>query len=88
MPSYQPIPPVRLTHPEWSRNAVIYQINTRQFTPEGTFKAAEAHLPRLKEFGADILWLMPINAIGFKNRKGSLGSPYALSLPYIVQVGR
>lgn len=84
MPSYQPIPPVRLTHPEWSKNAVIYQINTRQFTPEGTFKAAEAHLPRLKEFGADILWLMPIHEIGLKNRKGSLGSPYSVRNYYSV----
>jgi 1,4-alpha-glucan branching enzyme len=84
MLSYQPIPPVRLTHPEWSKNAVIYQINTRQFTPEGTFKAAEAQLPRLKEFGADILWLMPINEIGLKNRKGSLGSPYAVRDYYSV----
>lgn len=65
-------------HPEWSRNAVIYQINTRQFTPEGTFRAAERHLPRLKELGVDILWLMPIHPIGEKNRKGTLGSPYSV----------
>lgn len=84
MPSYQPIPPVRLTHPEWSRNAVIYQINTRQFTPEGTFQAAESHLPRLKDLGVDILWLMPINEIGLKNRKGTLGSPYSVRDYYSV----
>ena len=41
---YQPVPYVRLTHPEWSRNATIYQLNTRQFTPEGTFRAAEKQL--------------------------------------------
>jgi len=76
--SHQPISPVRFTHPEWSKNAVIYQINTRQFTNEGTFRAAENHLPRLKELGADILWLMPIHPIGEKNRKGALGSPYAV----------
>ncbi len=45
--AYQPKPYVRITHPEWSKNATIYQINTRQFTDEGTFRAAEAHLPRL-----------------------------------------
>ena len=42
---YQPAPLVRITHPAWSKQAAIYQINTRQFTPEGTFRAAEAHLP-------------------------------------------
>jgi glycosidase len=81
---HEPIPPVKLTHPEWSKNAVIYQINTRQFTPEGTFKAAQTHLPRLKDLGADILWLMPIHEIGEKNRKGSLGSPYAVKDYYSV----
>lgn len=70
---YEPIPYIKLKHPEWSRKATIYQINTRQFTPEGIFRAAEGHLPRLKELGADILWLMPIHKIGEKNRKGTLG---------------
>jgi glycosidase len=65
-------------HPEWSKDASIYQINTRQFTAEGTFRAAEAHLPRLKDLGVDILWLMPVHPIGEQNRKGSLGSPYAV----------
>src|SRR5450755_4218755 len=63
---YQPMPYVKLKHPEWSKNASIYQINTRQFTPEGTFRAAEAQLPRLKDLGVDILWLMPIHKIGEK----------------------
>lgn len=75
---------VTLTHPEWSRKAVLYQINTRQFTPEGTFKAAQAQLPRLKELGVDILWLMPIHPIGEENRKGSLGSPYSVRDYYAV----
>ena len=75
---YQPVPYVKLKHPEWSKNATIYQINTRQFTPEGTFRAAEQQLPRLKDLGVDILWIMPINPIGVKNRKGTLGSPYAV----------
>ena len=64
--------------PEWSKNATIYEVNVRQFTPEGTFSAFEKHLPRLKEMGVDILWLMPIHPIGEKNRKGSLGSYYAV----------
>jgi glycosidase len=75
---YQPVPYVQVQHPAWSKNATIYQINTRQFTEAGTFQAAEAHLPRLKELGVDILWLMPIHPIGEKNRKGRLGSPYAV----------
>jgi glycosidase len=81
---YEPTPYVKLTHPEWSKNAAIYQINPRQFTPEGTFRAAETHLPRLKVLGVDILWLMPIHEIGVKNRKGSLGSPYSVRDYYSV----
>ncbi|MHA7900141.1 MAG: alpha-amylase family glycosyl hydrolase [Henriciella sp.] len=76
--NFSPKPYVQVAHPDWAQDAVIYQINTRQFTPEGTFKAAEAHLPRLKDLGVDILWLMPIHPIGEVNRKGSLGSPYAI----------
>jgi len=65
-------------HPEWSKDAVIYEANVRQFTPEGTFKAFTGHLPRLKEMGVDILWLMPVHPIGEKNRKGTLGSYYSV----------
>ena len=64
--------------PEWTKNAVIYEVNIRQYTPEGTFKAFETHLPRLKELGVDILWIMPIHPISEKNRKGSLGSYYSV----------
>ena len=76
--AYMPEPYVKLQHPEWSRDAVIYQINTRQFTPEGTFEAAAKQLPRLQALGVDILWLMPVQQIGEKNRKGKLGSPYSI----------
>ncbi len=62
----------------WSKNANIYEVNIRQYTPEGTFNAFRKHLPRLQKMGVDILWLMPINPIGEKNRKGSLGSYYAV----------
>jgi glycosidase len=75
---YEPKPFVKIQHPDWSRNATIYQINLRQFTEEGTLQAAESHLSRLKDLGADILWLMPIHPIGKTNRKGSLGSLYAV----------
>jgi len=64
--------------PEWTKNAVLYEVNIRQYTPEGTFNAFETHLPRLKELGVDILWIMPINPISLKNRKGSLGSYYSV----------
>ncbi len=69
----------QIKHPEWSKNLSIYEVNIRQFTPEGTFNAFIPHLPRLKELGADILWIMPINPIGELNRKGSLGSYYSIS---------
>ena len=68
----------KVKHPEWSKNASIYEVNVRQFTPEGTFNAFAEHLPRLKEMGIDILWLMPIHPIGIENRKGSLGSYYSV----------
>ncbi len=81
---YQPIPYVQIMHPEWSKNATIYQINTRQFSPEGTFRAAEKQLPRLKDLGIGIVWIMPVQKIGVKNRKGTLGSPYSIQDYYSV----
>ncbi len=75
---YTPTPHVQIRHPEWTRDAVIYQLNTRQFTREGTLRAAQAQLPRLAQLGVGIVWLMPIHPIGEKNRKGTLGSPYSV----------
>jgi glycosidase len=65
-------------HPEWSYEKAIYEVNIGQFSEDGTFKAFKKHLPRLKELGADILWFMPINPIGEKNRRGTLGSYYSV----------
>jgi glycosidase len=65
-------------HEKWTENAVIYEVNIRQYTPQGTISAFIQHIPRLKDLGIDILWLMPINPIGEKNRKGSLGSYYSV----------
>lgn len=65
--------------PEWAKSANIYEVNIRQYTPEGTFTAFEAHLPRLQKMGVDILWIMPIQPVGVKNRKGDLGSYYSIS---------
>lgn len=75
---YQPKEYVEIVHPEWSKNATIYEVNIRQYTTEGTFRAFENHLPRLKKMGVDIIWLMPIHPIGEKNRKGTLGSYYSV----------
>ncbi|MEO8337166.1 MAG: alpha-amylase family glycosyl hydrolase [bacterium] len=66
-------------HPAWSKNSVIYEVNIRQYTPEGTIAAAQKHLQRLKQLGIDMLWVMPVQPIGKKNRKGVLGSYYAVS---------
>ncbi len=64
--------------PEWSKNANIYEVNIRQYSEAGDFKSFQKHLPRLKKMGVDILWLMPVFPIGEKERKGKLGSPYAV----------
>lgn len=65
-------------HAPWAYDATIYELNTRQFTPEGTFVAAEAELPALKELGVDIIWIMPLQPIGQLTRKGTLGSYYSI----------
>ena len=67
------------TAPEWILQGNIYEVNTRQYTPEGTFRAFERNLFRLKKMGVQTLWFMPICPIGKQDRKGSLGSYYAIS---------
>ena len=64
--------------PDWINNAVIYEANLRQGTPERNLKGLQKELPRLKDLGVDIVWLMPIHPISEKNRKGELGSYYAV----------
>jgi alpha-amylase len=61
----------------WSVNSNIYEVNVRQYTPEGTFNAFSNHLPRLQEMGVDILWFMPVTPISNEKRQGTLGSYYA-----------
>jgi glycosidase len=63
----------------WANTASIYEVNIRQYTAEGTFKAFEKHLPRIKDMGIDMIWLMPITPISQLQKKGSLGSYYACS---------
>ncbi|HXD76691.1 MAG TPA: alpha-amylase family glycosyl hydrolase [Puia sp.] len=66
-------------HPSWARRANIYEVNIRQYTRAGTFRAFQPNLDRLKAMGVDILWIMPINPISKVDRKGTLGSYYAVS---------
>jgi alpha-amylase len=66
-------------HPAWIMQSNIYEVNVRQYTPEGTFSAFEKNLPRLKTMGVQTLWFMPINPISKVDRKGALGSYYAVS---------
>lgn len=63
----------------WTRQATIYQINVRQYSQAGTLQAVLADLPRIKALGVEILWLMPVQPIGKKERKGTLGSYYSIS---------
>ena len=78
----QPAPkkqvPAMRNHVEWANINTIYELNTRQFSQEGTFIAVEAHLTEIKNLGIKTIWFMPIQPIGVKNRKGSLGSYYSI----------
>lgn len=64
---------------DWINTTNVYEVNVRQYTPEGTFNAFAKHLPRLKDMGVKTLWFMPITPIAQKERKGSMGSQYAAS---------
>jgi len=64
---------------DWSKGSNIYEVNIRQYTPEGTFAAFQQHLPRLKDMGVEILWLMPITPISKEKKQGTLGSYYSCS---------
>ena len=61
------------------RNQVMYSVFVRNYSEEGTFEAVRKDLDRIKSLGVDIIWLMPIHPIGEKARKGTVGSPYAIS---------
>ena len=64
---------------EWAAAANIYEVNVRQYTPEGTLAAFQKELPRLREMGVEVLWFMPLTPISVAKRQGSLGSYYACS---------
>src|SRR5664279_532743 len=63
----------------WSLDSNIYEVNLRQYTKEGSFRAFAKHLPRLRDMGVEILWFMPVTPISKKGRLGVLGSYYACS---------
>lgn len=79
-PDHAPMnaPTPGFAHVPWSHQASIYEVNVRQYTPEGSLNAFAAHLPRLAAMGVGILWFMPIQPIGIKNRKGGQGSYYSI----------
>jgi hypothetical protein len=66
-------------HPGWIMQGNVYEVNVRQYTREGTLNALAKHLDRLKAMGVQTLWFMPLSPISVKDRKGSLGSYYAVS---------
>lgn len=70
--------PPRSAHAEWSYSSVVYEMNLRQQCEEGTLAAAAQRLPMLRDLGVDVVWLMPVQPVGEKHRKGALGSYYAL----------
>lgn len=65
--------------PEWSYDTNIYEVNIRQYSPEGSFRAFINELPRLKDMGIEVLWFMPVTPISKVKRLGVLGSYYACS---------
>lgn len=68
----------QFTQPAFLASSNLYEVNLRQYSTEGSITAFAEHLPRLRDMGVDILWMMPIHPIGVKNRKGSLGSYYSI----------
>ena len=64
---------------DWINNTDVYEVNIRQYSQEGTFRAFEKQLPRLKDMGVSTLWFMPITPISQKFKKGTMGSQYACS---------
>ena len=69
---------------DWVRRGIIYEINTRSFSPAGKFAGVEERLPDLKKLGVTILWIMPIHPVGVLHRKGTLGSQYSVQDYYAI----
>ena len=69
--------------PAVEENSVIYEVNIRQYSPEGTFNAFTKDIPQLKELGVKIIWVMPIFPISQTKRKATGGddSKFASEMP-------
>ena len=61
------------------KDGVIYEVNVRQYSTEGTFDGFTKDIPKLKDLGVKVLWLMPIHPISLEKRKGELGSYYSIA---------
>ena len=70
--------PAARQSPDWLRDAVVYEVFPRAFSPQGNFQGVFAQLDRLRDLGVTVLWLMPIHPVGKLKAKGTLGSPYAV----------
>ena len=68
----------QIVHPNWAQNAVVYEVNVRQFSESGKLSGVSDRLQFLKDLGVDVLWFMPLHPIGEENRKGTLGSYYSV----------
>ena len=64
--------------PSWTKDAVIYEVNVRQYSASGSFTDFGEHLEELWDMGINTLWFMPIYPISKTNRSGSLGSYYSV----------
>ncbi len=64
---------------DWVQDAIIYEVFPRAFSDEGTLESVRQRIPELHNLGVTCIWLMPIHPIGICGRKGTLGSPYAIS---------
>jgi len=67
---------------DWVRDAVVYEVYLRSFSPRGTFHDLQRRLDELSTLGVTVIWLMPIHPIGQTRRKGRVGSPYSISDHY------
>lgn len=61
-----------------STDAIIYQVNIRAFSSEGTLKGVEKRLDSIKKLGTNVVYLMPVYPVGQVKKAGKLGSPYSV----------
>ena len=46
--------------PDWAKDAIVYEVFVRKFTPNGDLKGLIDKVPYLKTLGINCIWLMPI----------------------------